>query len=327
MDEQWFIIWSAAGSVFVIIAGGMASRKIGILSEEADTSLLNLIIRVLLPCLIFSAVSRNEALREPSNVLLPPVVGFASIVLGFAVAAAVARLGHRLTGMEGARQRRTFAFCVGVYNYGFLAIPLVRLLFDDHALGVLFVHNLGVELAFWTVGVMLISGRLGPGWWRHAINPASVTIVVALGFNYTNTTEYLPGAITTAIGWLGQSAIPMSLVLIGASIADQLGADANGSRAVDGAKVAVLACGLRLFLLPLAMIMLVAMLPASIELRRVVAIQAAMPSAVFSIVMARHYGGDSATALRVVMATSLVALATIPLWIPAGLALLGVAAP
>jgi hypothetical protein len=64
------------------------------------------------------------------------------------------------------------------------------------------------------------------------------------------------------------------------------------------------------------------LLPASDELKRVVAVEAAMPSAVFSILMARHYAGDAGTALRVVLATSLVSLVTIPLWIPAGLALL-----
>jgi predicted permease len=44
-----------------------------------------------------------------------------------------------------------------------------------------------------------------------------------------------------------------------------------------------------------------------------------MPAAVFPVVMAKHYGGDPATALRVVLATSLVGLITIPLWIRAGM--------
>jgi malate permease and related proteins len=54
---------------------------------------------------------------------------------------------------------------------------------------------------------------------------------------------------------------------------------------------------------------------ASGELRRVLYIQAAMPSAVFPIILARHYGGDPATAVRVVVATSVLGLITIPLWL------------
>jgi malate permease and related proteins len=60
-----------------------------------------------------------------------------------------------------------------------------------------------------------------------------------------------------------------------------------------------------------------------LELQRVLVLQAAMPAAVFSIVMARHYGGDAATALRVVLATSLLGLITIPLWLRFGIHLLG----
>ena len=51
--------------------------------------------------------------------------------------------------------------------------------------------------------------------------------------------------------------------------------------------------------------------------------QAAMSAAVFPIVMAKHYGGDPATALRVVLGTSLVGLVTIPLWLRVGMKFVG----
>jgi len=48
-----------------------------------------------------------------------------------------------------------------------------------------------------------------------------------------------------------------------------------------------------------------------------------MPAAVFPIIMARHYQGDPATAMRVVIGTSVVGLVTIPLWIRFGMHLVG----
>ena len=121
-----------------------------------------------------------------------------------------------MTGLGSTEARRTFVFSVGIYNYGYLAIPLVSLLFggpgaDNPTLGVLFIHNVGVEMAFWTLGVMVISGRLGRDWWRHAVNPPSIAIVVALAVNYLGLSEHVPGGLTTAIDWLGQSAIPLAL--------------------------------------------------------------------------------------------------------------------
>jgi predicted permease len=78
-------------------------------------------------------------------------------------------------------------------------------------------------------------------------------------------------------------------------------------------------------LLPVCFLLIAWILPCSIELKRVLVVEAGMPSAVLPIVLARHYGGDPGTALRVALGTSLLALVTLPLWISVGLALLGLA--
>jgi predicted permease len=77
-------------------------------------------------------------------------------------------------------------------------------------------------------------------------------------------------------------------------------------------------CLVRLVLLPLGFLVLARYLPCSVELKRVIILQAAMPAAVFPIVMAKHYGGDTATALRVVISTSALSLITTPIWIRLG---------
>lgn len=328
MSESSTLVVAAALSLFGVIGVGTITRLLGWLTEEADQSLLKLIIRVLMPCLILQSVVGNEALNQPDNVLLPPLVGYATMSLGVLVAMAVSRLGQPITGLADARQRRTFAFCVGVYNYGYLAIPLVGLLFDRRTLGVLFVHNVGAELAFWTVGVLSLRGALGRDWWKQLFNPPSVTIVFALVLNWLGPGRLLPAhfvpVVVAPVRWLGEASIPMTLVLIGAVIADELRTSGNGQRRRDIAKWVSWACVLRLAVVPALMLLGARSLPASIELRRVVAVQAAMPSAVFSIIMTRVYGGAPGIALRVALFTSLVSLVTIPLWIPLGLAWLHV---
>jgi predicted permease len=47
-----------------------------------------------------------------------------------------------------------------------------------------------------------------------------------------------------------------------------------------------------------------------------------MPSAVFPIVLTKHYAGDPPTAMRVVIGTSVAGLLTIPLWLSFGLHLI-----
>jgi predicted permease len=198
---------------------------------------------------------------------------------------------------------------------------------------------MGVELGIWTIGVMLLSGRPGRGWWRQVLNPPCLSILFALAVNFVySSLEGLAApailaaaaqAIGQAIHWLGQSAIPMAMVLIGATVADQLHPteEKEPERAASASKVVFWACLLRLGLLPVVFLAIGLLVPGTVELKRVLAIEAAMPSAVFPIVMTRHYGGNPATALRVVLGTSLVSLVTIPFWIHAGLKLFGLAGP
>jgi predicted permease len=327
MSISWWVIFSASMAVYATIAIGIAVRFAGWLSEEADHSLLRLVIRVLYPCLIFSVVSHNDALRQANNLILPPLAGLGTLALGLAVALFVARLGRRATGLDRGPEARTFATCVAIYNYGFIPIPLVRALFphDSATLGVLFVENMGAELAVWTLCVMALSGTLDREWWRRVFNAPCIAILVAISVNFLGLWHSLPPFVTTTIDWLGQASIPMSMILIGAVIADEIQAGRPPGRSADTLKTIAWALLLRLLLLPGAFLAIAWLLPCSAELKRVLVIMTAMPSGTFPIVMARHYSGQPRVGVLVVLSTSLVSLATIPLWITFGLKLLRLA--
>jgi hypothetical protein len=324
MSISWWILFNTSVAVYAVIAVGATLRRVGWLTEEADQSLLRLVIRVLYPALIFSIVSNNPALKQASNLLLAPLIGFGTIALGLGLAGAVGRLPTPWNGLTSDRQRRTFAACVGIYNYGYIPIPLVKLLFGDSTLGVLFVHNVGAELAVWTLGVLLLSGQLGRRWWSGMLNAPSIAIVLALTVNFLGAAGFLPECLAKAIEWLGQAAIPMSMVLIGAVLADEMRPGEQSPTRAQGAKQVAWSLLLRLGLLPLGFLLLAMAVPCSIELKRVVVIQAAMPAATFPIVLARHYGGDPGVGVRVALGTAVVSLITIPLWVPAGMHLLGI---
>lgn len=322
MHDQWRIVPSAVLAIFAVVAIGGLSRRLNWLTEAADRSLLKLVVNVLLPAFIFDRILGNAILRQPSNILLPPLVGFFTVVAGFAIGWLVARSLRRHAGLDDPVQQRTFALCVGLYNYGYVPLPLAELLFGQNTVAVLFVHNLGVEVCLWTVAMVLIGGHLGGQWYKRLLNGPSIAIVAALALNYFNLPSYLNPSVNStlhqALKMLGDATIPLAVLLIGATIADDL----HQARFAQGGRVIALASFLRLGLLPVGFIALAYFLPASRELKNVIILQAAMPSAVFTILLARHFGGHPATAIRIVVATSILSLLTIPLWLSAGLWLL-----
>jgi predicted permease len=310
-------VLTAVLPVFGIMVIGLWLRRRDWLTADADQSLMRVTVNLLLPSLIFDSVLGNAALRRPENLLLPPLLGFGMMALGVGVA----YLFAPLTGLTQPRERRTFAFLAGLQNYAYLTIPLCITLFDAGTTGVLFVHNVGTEIAMWTLGVAVVSGGGLASNWKKFLNAPLAALLLALGLNFLGQHFTPPGPvlfagkmILTVIHWFGQSAIPMALLLIGAIVADHLG-EARGGRA---GRVVAVAALVRLGLLPILFLLLAKFLPCSIELKRVLVLQGAMPSAVLPIVIAKHFGGDARTAIQVALGTSLLGLVTIPLWIRFG---------
>jgi malate permease and related proteins len=312
--DQLQIVLGAVVPVFGIALLGLLIRKLDWLTEEADRSLLRVNINLLFPCLILDSALGNPALSQVGNLLLAPLVGFLTVAGGFYIS----RECSRLLRLRQSRSVGTFALTVGLYNYGYVPLPLAMTLFGSGTAAVLFVHNVGVELAMWTLGVMLLTGGSGQDW-KKIVNAPLVAVLLAIVLNATGGHIFLPDIARQILQWLGQCAIPMALILIGAVIADHLSELHSGwDWRVIG--IAVL---LRLVLFPMAFLLIAKHLPASVELKRVIVLEAAMPSAVFPIIMTRHYGGDPAMALRVVLSTSVIGLVTIPLWIRFGLTFVG----
>lgn len=316
MPGTFLSLLAAVAPVFLVVGAGWFIRRLRWLTAEADASLLRVVVNLLFPCLILDTILGNRALDQPGNLLLAPAVGFGTVVLGYAVSWFAAPL----LGMREPRQRRTFAFTTGIYNYGYIALPLIQKLFDQpsgdsRTSAVLFIHNLGVETALWTLGIMLISGASPRRAWTHVFNAPVVTILFALALHFAGAHAWLPGFALEAVHKLGAAAIPLGLILTGATFADQM-RDLNFKTNVPAS---LGACLLRLGVLPLLMLALARWLPCPVELRRVILVQAAMPCAVIPVILAKHYGGDPGTALRIILATSAVGLLTIPLWLQLGL--------
>lgn len=314
------VVLTAVLPIFCIAGAGALLRQVNWLSAEADASLLRVTVNVLTPCLIFDSILGSKAFDEPGNIWLAPLIGFGTVALGIPLAL----LFRNVSGLRDERSRRTFTFIAATYNYGYVPLPLLLSLFPAEiarpTIAVLFVHNLGVEIAFWSLGLMILGGGSFRQTWRKILNPPLIAILLTLALNFIIGKGHVPKFIHTTTHMLGQCAIPFGVLLIGATMADFV----NEFRSARGGRVLLTSCVLRLGILPVLFLLLAKFLPCPVELKRVIVVQAAMPAAVFPIVMAKHYGGDPATALRVVLATSLVGLATIPLWLRFGMKWVGV---
>jgi len=303
--------------VFAMIALGAVLRGTRLITESAEDSLFNLVIKVATPCLIFESVATNPALREPGNLFLPPLLGFGLTLLTMALGWYVARalgltIGHGL---------RTFALAVGLTNYGYLPLPLMDAMFGPESRAVLLVHNVGVEAAIWTGGVLVVTGLSPREGWRKLINAPVIALIVAVAANLTGAAAHVPALVMNFIHVLAVCAIPLGLLMTGVSIQPHL----DDPKRLVNPRVTLTAWLLRLVVLPWVFLLAARYLPCPVELQRVLVIQAAMPSAVVSIIVARIYGGQPLVAVQIILGTTALALFTIPFWIRFGLSFVGLA--
>ena len=302
--------------VFALIAVGVALRRCHWVEGAAETSLLRLVVYVCMPCLVFDTIVGNASLRDPGNLLLPPLAGFATTAAGFGVA----YLAARAIGLAKGTGLRTFAVSAGIGNYSYLPLPIVGAIWGARAQGVVLVHNMGVDFALWSVGLLILTGSSPRAGWKRLVSPMLVTLLAAVAINLSGLAPLVPEVVGSLARSLGVCAVPIGLIMTGANLADHLD---EPSRLLHR-NVALAACAVRLGIMPVLMLCFARWLPCSVELKRVLVVQAAMPAAVFPIIMARYYGGQPLTAVQVVLATTAAGLLTCPLWIRAGLSWVGV---
>ncbi len=285
-----------------MVAGALL-RRVGVVRPEHDAGVMRVVYTVMMPCFILDRILGSSVLRSGSSVMWLIAIGFGSLVGGTLLGLGVGRL----IGLERGTGMRTFALTAGCQNFGFTAVPVAQILWGAASLAPTFVHNIGIEGALWSVGVMMMGGEHGFSW-RRLINGPIIAVVVGLIITALGWSDHATGAWRTAMSMIGVGAFPLAIFITGCTIMD-LVTDERPSW-----KVALGAAVVRLVLAPAMILTAAKYLPIGIELKKVLVVQAAMPAGLTSILIAKMYGGRPAIAVQVVIATTVLSLLTLP-WI------------
>jgi len=289
--------------VLILVIGGALARRVGVLRRGDDSVIMRFTVHVLFPCFILDKVLGNPVVRNPSVVAWGFGLGAGLVVVGILTGL----FAGRLLGLGHGTGQRTFALSTGVQNFGYTAIPVIELLWPQGGvLGVLFIHNLGVEITMWTTGAMLLAGR-GKIPWRNLLNGPAIAMIIGLLLVFTGLDRFAIGPPRVAIEWIGRGAFPIGIFITGALMMDFLTHERPSWRIAAGS-IAV-----RLMLLPIIFLAAARWLPIATELRQVLVVQAVMPAAMTPILMAKLYDGRPGIAVQTVATTTFACFATIPL--------------
>lgn len=307
---RWIMTWQvflAIVETCVLFAVGGGALRIGYIGRDDIERWSRFTFNVFTPCLTFSAIADGLARNDLRELWIMPVAGFFMMAAG-------ALLGLPLRPLLRCRtpeRSATFLHICAINNYIFLPLIVVGNVFGfGRHTALLMVMNVGSTVGFWTIGVVTLTGVRRETLIDAAKQIFSVNIVaVALAVATVWWQIPVPAFAMKIVKTLGTLAIPLTIILTGAALCR----DARGLFA-HPADVAIVAA-VRLAAIPAVFIGALKALPLPRDVYEVCFVVALMPAAVSSALVARLYGGDGEFASQSVVVTTLLALASVPLWI------------
>jgi len=213
---QTGVILNQVLPIFMLIGIGILTRRSGLLNDAVVETLKTLVVRLVLPAVLFLSFADMEL--KPNY--------FGVFVLVFAVCAVCYPVGRLLLRLAGI-QRPYARFLMCGYEYGMLGISLFAGAYGMEAIGTIAVIALGHEIFIWFVFFsLLLTARDGAASVRAVIpqfvkNPVTTAIAAGIVFNllglHTALLQTYPvaGAVVQTLRFLAPLTVPLILIIVG----------------------------------------------------------------------------------------------------------------
>lgn len=287
--------------LFLIMVVGFIARKTGIIDDTVSKKLSELLLKITNPLLVLSSFQVDYSHDILSNM----AVIFLFAVISNTVAIL---LGQLLFAKFDSERKKVMKFAAVYSNCGFMGFPVLESLFGRTGVlyGSIFVAVFNIFI--WTNGVAVFSsrGKLDKESLKKiALNPGIITVV--LGIILFIFSVRLPGPVAKAVDLVGSMTIPLSMLIVGATVAG-----CRFRELLRGWDLYYISA-IRLVLMPLLAYAALRLIGLSEMLMTICVLLVAMPVAATTTIFAELYDGDSVFASRVVVFTTLASIVTLPL--------------
>ncbi|MHB0897746.1 MAG: AEC family transporter [Spirochaetales bacterium] len=293
-------VFSRVLSIFILIVIGYAARKAKAMNQSLISGLSGFILNVAIPFTILASFDRSipkSALPDLGRTAL-----WAIALHGFAIAAA--SLAYRKFPDS---ERKVLSYVTVFANCGFMGFPVVESVFGK--IGVMYasIYVVIFQIFIWTYGVTLFSGAASKGQLRKALlNPGNISVLIGLVVWFLPFD--LPEALKVPITNMSNLTTPLSMVVVGATLADvPIAGLLKGKELWIGTAA-------RVILMPLAVYGVMKLVGATSLPARISAFLVAMPAAAQTVIFAERYKADVGLASKMIFVSTVLSALTIPVF-------------
>lgn len=307
--DSFITVGQAVFKVFALILAGFILSRLEIISDKAFDEIGDLIIYFTLPALILSNFLGKADLQTISRWWAYPLGTYLLITISVL-------LGLSITWFLDWPNRRQFAALISFPNTGYLPLALTAAIlaepFKSEAYILIFLIIMGMSPALWSLGVILVSGKVIRA--RSLIkrlitSPPLVTVGLSILILCFNWQTYVPNVVLDVTSFAGQITLPLVMIVLGGTLA-KIGRTSGGFQL---ALVPIIL--IKLILYPaMALVAIYLFKPPEI-LGYVLLLEAATTPATNLAVIGRHYGNNVTLLNKGLLYTYIAAIITIPTFI------------
>lgn len=302
-----FVVIQQMLVLLVMMFIGYIVFRIKWLDENSCSRMSKIVINVLNPCLMVNGVLGKEAHLEGSMLFqtLVLVVIYYGILILISLPVASALHVRR-------EHYNLYRLMMIFSNVGFMGIPVISSIYGKESILLIAFYNLGYNLLLYTYGIYLAGKhsqteeKAGSGMqWKKLINPGVVSCVAAIAIFASGIS--MPDSVCTFFDYVGNAAVPLSMILIGASVA-------QGGRKeffLDKKMYAFMA--VKMLAIPIIAALLMRLLPWPAMVEGVFILMLAMPVGSIVVMLATESGNDAIECTKGSILTTLVSVITIPI--------------
>ncbi len=284
---------------FLLIALGAALRRVRMFEPPFWRGLERFVYFVLFPALLFRALATSTAAIGDASRLV--VVGVIFTAAGMALSA----LARPLLNLP----QPTFAACFQCafrFNTYIALAAASRLAGDQGVAAISLLIGVLVPVVNVAAVAVLARDRGRKGVWLAILrNPLVIACAAGLGWNAAGIA--MPVLLSVVLELLASAALPLGLIAAGAGLEFVLG--------TLPVRAVVWWNAIKLALLPAIALLLASIFELSTLERQVAVLLAAVPTAPSSYILAMQMNGQGAPVALLISSGTLLAIATLPLWL------------
>ncbi len=287
-------------SIVIMISLGYFLKKIDFLTEKDILPLNKLVMNILMPCMIFSALYSADLSLIPKLGILPFVILISSFISGF--------ISYFILKRFNIDNKKIWSIIVSIMiaNTAFMGYPVNLGIFGQSGFLRAIFCDLATLCIFLILSFILIlkfGGTIKTALRKMLLFPPLWAVILGLTLNSLNI--HIGPVIDNVVNYLGNGAIPIIMISLGLSI--------NLKRIKRSHNIAIFTSIMKLGIFPLIAFIIVSFLHLSGLEYTISIIEAAMPSGMLSLLLTITYKLDYHLTSDCILTNTLLSLITLPI--------------